>query len=70
MRQLPKPDWIVAHVCTEDGLDMLIVGAWEDRGYVHFKKYGISDFPNNLICLDDLEGLFIDHVDVRTVQQG
>lgn len=60
MKLLPKTQWSFD---IEDR--WLIAGCWESPpGVRHFRRYGRSDLPNDLIGLDDLERFEIDLVEV------
>lgn len=64
MRQLPKDE-----ITIERSGAHVIVGAHENNGIRHFTKYRLSDLPNDLVSVEDLKGLGIDLVDMRSVEQ-
>lgn len=54
---------------SEQHGDNLIVRMWEKDGYTVSKKIPLSDLPNDLVSLDDLKVLGINHIDAMAVSQ-
>lgn len=65
IEMLPVEDW-----CVQFYPDFVAVAAHQNGGGLYWTKYRLSDFPKNLVSLDNLKSVFIDIVDARTVQQG
>lgn len=66
MRNLPKSEWTMRQECPDSD----IVGAHEHMGYRYYTKFLLSDLPNDLVGLDDLERFGIDLVDRRAVDKS
>ena len=58
MRLMPKDEWTFDRA-TDGGL---IVGAHEHNGYVWHTKFELSELPNDLVSLGDLERLGIEAI--------
>lgn len=58
-----KDDWEAEWISNE----VVAVAKWTNRGYVHWKKYHISDLPNDDVTLSDLEFLSIDIIDAISI---
>ena len=56
MDLLPKQEWTI-HM---EAADSVILGAWEYLGARAYKKFLLIDLPNDLLSLNDLEGLVVD----------
>lgn len=65
MKLLPKSEWTFDR--AKDG--GLIVGAHEHNGYVWHTQFALSDLPNDLVSLDDLERLGIDRIDRGAIRE-
>ena len=64
MRELPKSEWII-EPSRDEGY--IIVGAHENYGCVYFTKIALSDLPNDLIGIHDLERLGIDLINCAAI---
>ncbi len=51
MRKLSKSETII----VQREPDSVIVGAHEHNGYLYWTKIPVSDLPNDLVEMDDLE---------------
>lgn len=67
MKILPKSEWIISPSRDEG---CVIVGAHENNGYIHFTKVVVSDLPNYLISIDDLERLRIDKINLTAITEA
>ena len=59
MRLLPKSEWTF----DQEASDSVIVGAHEHEGCLWHTKFLLSDLPNDLVSLDDLERIGISLVE-------
>jgi len=64
MKKLPVEEWQVRFYP-----DFIAVAAHLNGGGLYWTKYRLSDFPQNLISLDDLKRIFVNAVDARAIEQ-
>lgn len=67
MRELPKSEWTIS---PSRDVGYIIVGAHENNGYVHFTKLALSDLPNDLLGVRDLERLGIDKINFPAITEA
>jgi hypothetical protein len=65
MKKLPVEEWWVRFYP-----DFIAVAAHLNGGGLYWTKYRLSDFPQDLIGLEDLKRLFVNVVDARAINQG
>ncbi len=54
--KMPRVSKAEMHIARGiDDPDIIMVGAWEHCGALWYEKFRLSDFPNDLASLDDLE---------------
>ena len=64
LKMLPRNDIDIRR--DPDGVHVY-VALFENEGYLHYKKFPLSNFPNDFIGCDDLERFGIDVIDGRAV---
>jgi hypothetical protein len=59
------------HAVTFDYInaDTLCVGAHEINGCLFYTRINLADLPDNFVCLNDLECVVLDMVDIPATQQ-
>lgn len=62
MKLLPKEDMQIRS--SDDGVN-IIASFYEHEGYRHWEKYQVSDFPNNLASLNDLECFGVNIINIK-----
>ena len=64
MKELPKSEWTI-EPSRDEGY--IVVDAHENNGYVYFTKLALSDLPNDLLGIRDLERLGIDLINCAAI---